>query len=993
MIKNTEEDIKNKFVLPILNRMGFEISDFYFEKSFSLKLGKGTYKKDTGAQIENGIGRLDILIKGVNGKNLFIIEVKQDEKPINDEDIEQGISYALLTYPIAPFTIITNGNELKIFESITRKEVTNLLNKEKVITHEMNLDIQDAYSEALEYFINYSVDNLKIFCESQVSINMQPILGSASDRDKKFIPELYVPIKNLDEQFELFLNSDKAVFAIIGDSGKGKTCFMCGIAREKLAQFPVLFYRGVNIAENLTKTIGEDFNWFFSSSFEEIAILKKIDHLLGDKKILIFIDGIDEWPEKKKVQILSTFVNRIKNRNFKIVLSCKTEQWDDFLEVLGTPTDLSDQVFSPHNKNKGYFLNGNFLGDDEFYTLIQKYKSFYQFEGRFEGEALQECRKNFFILRIMFEVAQSYGKEHISFHIKEFFDEYYNQLLKKSCSNAEEKRRVERIILDVANNLFQINKDNIGEDQLHQKLGLHINDNINPALFSNNILERVISENGVNIRFYFDKLRDYIISYKVKKWNTKSVEELKLEFAQLSPGIRMEAIRFFYQFADINRKKVFDEKVRKNAELFIGLYNLILEKHFYNFKMKFEPYTKGVIGLVADFDIVSGQLRAFAYKAIEASEERIKFIPVVKSLFDHNFASLFYLYDVKTTVKYQAAAKGFIDSKISRDILESEIMEQLQRIIKCGALNENGNYYLNLERALGIIDKRYSKMLGLSNRELQKKLPIATEKIEYCLNYSRAYSFFENEVREKLIQNRTGVVSISWTSEMNESISKKAQEAAKEKRHLTSKVRRIGVDELDESLEEAIRVLEKKSQYIEETIIPETNLIDLNYEEDVLSSEIKKGLLLRLYAIFLDEYKILIDTNFGTLKDFFFLHSNLPITLFLRNGNGSWYNFFFCKNADSQNEIHFFEKDSSELAFNEKYSEVVYSDKTYSVLFCGSLNLSLYNPAYTNLSIDSKFTILRALVYGRIEDEFQTSLDKIKAKIFAKGSNDNVAKM
>lgn len=985
MIKNTEEDIKNKFVLPVLGGMGFEVSDIYFEKSIFLRLGKNVYKVDSDEQIEKGMGRLDILIKGVNGKNLFIIEVKQDEKTINSEDIDQGISYARLVDPIAPFTIITNGKELKIFDSITKEDVSNLLNKEKVIAHKMNLDIQDAYIEALEYFVNYSVENVQIFCKLQVLDNIQPILGSTTDRDKKYIPELYVPIKNLNRQFDLFLNSERAVFAIIGDSGKGKTCFTCGLASEKLAQFPVLFYRGVNLSENLTKTIGEDFNWFFSSSHDDIAILKKIDRIFRDKKILIFIDGIDEWPEKNKVQALSAFVSRIKHRNYKIILSCKTEQWDDFLEVLGTPTDLSAQVFSM-DETKGYFLNNTFIEDDEFSSLIRKYRSFYQFEGGFESEALKECRKNLFVLRIMFEVAQSYGKKHISFQIKEFFDEYYNRSIRQRYSNKDEQRLAERTVLAFADILFQIDKENISEDLLRQRLGMGINEHIFPALFLNNILERVITDNGSNIRFYFDKIRDYIISFKLREWDKKPIEELKREFAHLAPGIRNEAIRFFYQFADISRKRIFDEEVRDNAGLFVGLYNLILDKHFHNFKTKFEPYTKREIGIVADFDIVSKQIRHYSFRAIEDSAERIQFIPLSKSFFDRDFANLFYFYGVKSTIKYKAAAKGFTNPDVSRDILESEIIEQLQRIIKCGLLNENGNYYLNLERALAVIFKIYSKMLGLKDHEVQKNLPIAIKDIEYWLNYSRAYSFFEEEARDRLIQNRTGVVSISWTQDEIESVRRKAQEAANEGRQLKSKVRHIGVDELNETLEEAIRVLKRNSQFINEIIIPDTKFIDSSSGEGVYSSEIKKDILSRLYSIFLSEYKILIDTNFGTLKKLFFLHSNLPITLFLINGNGNWYYFFFCKNDDSQNEIHVFDS-PTEVDFNEDRSNVVYSNKTYCVLFSGGRNLSLYiNPSYTNLNIDSKFTILRELVYERIEYEFQSSLEQIKAILFNRGN-------
>src|SRR5687768_7476732 len=95
-----EEEIRGKLLLPFLNDLGFDVSEISLEKSFSIRLGRSKHIIT---------GRSDILCKR-NGINLFIIELKKDSISIEQEDIEQGISYArLLTDNIAPFTIITNG--------------------------------------------------------------------------------------------------------------------------------------------------------------------------------------------------------------------------------------------------------------------------------------------------------------------------------------------------------------------------------------------------------------------------------------------------------------------------------------------------------------------------------------------------------------------------------------------------------------------------------------------------------------------------------------------------------------------------------------------------------------------------------------------------------------------------------------------------------------------------------------------------------------------
>ena len=109
----TEEDIKAKIILPYIQDLGFDVSEITLEKSFRIRVGKTTH----------ATGRLDILCKRHN-KNLFVIELKSDGLPITNDDRDQGISYARLLDDIAPFTIVTNGIATKVYDSITKEEIT-----------------------------------------------------------------------------------------------------------------------------------------------------------------------------------------------------------------------------------------------------------------------------------------------------------------------------------------------------------------------------------------------------------------------------------------------------------------------------------------------------------------------------------------------------------------------------------------------------------------------------------------------------------------------------------------------------------------------------------------------------------------------------------------------------------------------------------------------------------------------------------------------------
>lgn len=116
-----EEEVRGKILLPFLHDLGFDLSEMSFENRFTIRLGRTKSK----------LGKSDILIKR-NRTNLFVIELKNNSVTITQDDIDQGISYArLLPDNIAPFTIVSNGVTIRIFDSITREELTNSKISEK----------------------------------------------------------------------------------------------------------------------------------------------------------------------------------------------------------------------------------------------------------------------------------------------------------------------------------------------------------------------------------------------------------------------------------------------------------------------------------------------------------------------------------------------------------------------------------------------------------------------------------------------------------------------------------------------------------------------------------------------------------------------------------------------------------------------------------------------------------------------------------------------
>jgi hypothetical protein len=127
----SEDDIRTKVVYTWLAGCGLSPSDIYLEYSFEIRLGRSTYRignpravvaprRGSKAELVTVHPRTDVLVRR-GEKNLLVVEVKRPDEALNDEARDQGISYARLLPEMAPFVVLTNGRQTKIFDTVTRE--------------------------------------------------------------------------------------------------------------------------------------------------------------------------------------------------------------------------------------------------------------------------------------------------------------------------------------------------------------------------------------------------------------------------------------------------------------------------------------------------------------------------------------------------------------------------------------------------------------------------------------------------------------------------------------------------------------------------------------------------------------------------------------------------------------------------------------------------------------------------------------------------------
>jgi len=606
----SEEDIRGKVLLPYLNDLGFDVSEIALEKSFSIRIGKS---------LRPITGRADILCKR-DGKNLFVIELKKQSVTITQADVDQGISYArLLEDNIAPFTIISNGKTTKIFDSISRKELTGRISEESAFWRNgcslgLDEDLSIRY-EALKHFVSFSPENLKVFCEAQVTDRMGSIIGDIRTPLSKFIRELHVTRKDLQKGFTDFLAGDSKVFAITGSAGVGKTSAICSLALQCLEGAFVFFYNATIIGGSPQEHIARDLNLFFSGRNESDIILRKLDEIGRkiDRNVLIFIDAIDENIYPNLAVELSEMALAARNLDkVKICISCKTNVWKDFVIIRDTKTHLFEELGKTHGT---MIPDGNLPGfvledfnDHEIEAVIPIYKSAFGFRGTISKSLSEELRNGFF-LRIFSEV---YANKEIPQKIsdKELISKYLRQSVDKAGISFETGIRIlakiaKALISHQYTSMEVFKGEGLEIEHLMDQLDLGTDGNLPKGLFTRNILIMSAREDSYHVSFYYSKIRDYIISfhtYKLDKLKADKLYDILPDF--YANYIGQSAIAFYIENASFDHLDIIRRFKVDKARTYVEGYNAYLNTHLAPFKEMFDPKTTGEIGIILPKDVL-----------------------------------------------------------------------------------------------------------------------------------------------------------------------------------------------------------------------------------------------------------------------------------------------------------------------------------------------------------------------------------------------------
>ncbi|MCQ9637914.1 type I restriction enzyme HsdR N-terminal domain-containing protein [Chryseobacterium sp. WG14] len=746
----SEDDIRTKIVYEWLKDCPITPNEIKIEFTIKIRLGRG---------IKLINSRADILVTNSKGDNLIIIEVKKPSHNLHQDDRFQALSYAraLAEGGIAPFTILTNGIDTLIFDSISGEEISGSVvqSTHKYIKNQFRVtgDVIGAYSEALNYLVSVSEDNLLEFCKGQSEFRMSLLKSDDLFSGKKYIPQTYVDRIRAKKELDNKLFFDEETWDLLlvtGPPQHGKTSFVCNmIDTYHSNNIPSLFYPAISLKEGLLNALVDDFQWSFNSNFSIIQIAQRLNSILErrNQHLVIVIDG---WNEMFDTPLrLNEECMRLNSKRIKIVISSTSASLERMLydsagnlEFVGSIVKLTKEQIRK--------LCSEPLQNTKKIGILQI--------GKFNSEEINEAKSKY---GKAFNVQYEDGGNlpHDPFYLRLAAEQYTNgiipafanrsSLIHNSILSKGSRSRIEE--LELLRGLIALSEVLYKYDSPIKLVSM-------PQLFNSDnlgrwceaaILQELKNEISTEVDFYYTHDRDYSIAILYKEWHNLFQESTSTSriIQELHEAIKTEAgrtaLQWFLSCPDYfeHLKVVFSILSKDlNKDLVRFTKQPILNQVKLNNKLDFEwleIYLTEFIGIDQDQPLENSEISELIY-AYVTSIDRVK----NKSSFEFWITALLKydtsLEDLGPEECYMAQIfeceiEGYTiydTSNLDIELLERLVLHSDEEVASKSAL------YLAYTAPYGFLENliEYRKKLLDSGRDYESILNCACDRIIYYLD-------------------------------------------------------------------------------------------------------------------------------------------------------------------------------------------------------------------------------------------------------------------
>lgn len=303
------------------------------EHSFSLKFGHHQVLidgKEPGNYAKRSI--FDILLK-IDGKPIVLLELKKPGKDIEEEDVRQGVSYARLTTPITPLTVLSNGSATRLINTYTAEDLdidtVDLELVDKLLSQALKLSQNELKNSISTLFEN---DHRIIFdvINSVTDSAFKSLTGEIQEIRKPLINDFIIPRKGVSGILKAL--DDNTGVILTGDPFVGKTTIVYQLFEAAKESGHALFYinsvdQGYNLFRRLAVFITTKMAYMVDENKVKEWLLLGFNRTHQDRFVVVFDHLRYDAESALKSEIVELY-DLFQPHNNRIILVTDNSNYD-----------------------------------------------------------------------------------------------------------------------------------------------------------------------------------------------------------------------------------------------------------------------------------------------------------------------------------------------------------------------------------------------------------------------------------------------------------------------------------------------------------------------------------------------------------------------------------------------------------------------------------------------------------------------------------------
>ncbi|MGI9650919.1 hypothetical protein [Chryseobacterium sp. RLHN22] len=420
----------------------FKEVEIEHQTSFTLKIGHHNIPFDSIYSDKNSVRGISDIILKIDGKNVIMLELKQENVHISDADIKQGLSYARLLEQMPPITLISNGRQNKFFNTYTANEIDTDTVDNKMIQDYINNSFRLAANDFKDA-VNLLLNNDPIFFShviNQISEEkFKRQIGCIEDLIKPICLDFNIERSVLLDIMESFEQGNNLI-GIQGQAFSGKTTLLYQFFKKISSKENFVYYLDCNDQNySIYRQLANTFSKNTRVTVTETQILEWMRSSLeieGNKRFYLLLDNFnDNIPSGIMTEIVE-LIDIFDDGHHRILYTIDEFNYEQiaYVPYKNYKTIIGDKskVIKLDELDDNEYISANELMYNEFHLLIEN-----------GGHYSPEYREP----RTLRQMVSFYKDENLTEEKYEKISAVPNvELLRIVCSNRSYSREIHRLM-------------------------------------------------------------------------------------------------------------------------------------------------------------------------------------------------------------------------------------------------------------------------------------------------------------------------------------------------------------------------------------------------------------------------------------------------------------------------------------------------------------------------------------------------------------------